>query len=68
MTERLSAREMTDELSKLLYGKLDWLSRFSTGRNKRPEHELDRVRRERDVLSQAAHDYRRATERERGAA
>ncbi|ATU91427.1 hypothetical protein [Phyllobacterium zundukense] len=68
MDERRSSQDMAEELSKLLYGKYDWLSRFSSGREKRPDHDIERMERERDVLTQAASDYRRAAERDRGAA
>ncbi len=68
MTQRLTSQEMSDELSKLIYGKHVWLENFSGGRNKRPDHDIERVSRELNVLNQAASDYRRAKERERGAA
>ncbi|PSH68575.1 hypothetical protein CU102_12485 [Phyllobacterium brassicacearum] len=68
MTRRLSSEEMSDELSKLIYGKHVWLENFSAGRSKRPDHDIERVSRELNVLNQAASDYRRAAERDRGAA
>lgn len=68
MSDRLSSQDMADELSKLIYGKLDWLSKFSDGKNKRPDHDIERVRYENKVLTQAAHDYRRAAQRDKDAA
>lgn len=68
MPDRRSNQDMADEISKLVYGKHCWLNDFSSGRNKRPDHDIERVRRESEVLSQAAHDYRRAAVRDRGAA
>jgi hypothetical protein len=68
MSDRLSSQGMADELSKLIYGKHDWLSKFSEGKNKRPDHDVERVRYELKVLTQAAHDYRRAAQRDKDAA
>lgn len=63
MTGRLSHSDMAVEISRLLSGKVAWLQRFSGGRDKRPDHELERVRRERDALQQARDDYERAASR-----
>lgn len=68
MTQRLTSQAMSEELSKLIYGKHVWLENFSGGRSKRPDHDIERVARELNVLNQAASDYRRAAERDRGAA
>lgn len=68
MRQRFTSQEMSDELSKLIYGKHVWLENFAGGRNKRPDHDIERVSRELNVLNQAASDYRRAAERDRGAA
>jgi hypothetical protein len=61
--ERLSHSEMAYELAKLVYGKLDWLSRFASGKNKRGDHEIELKRRELAVLQQAKDDYQKAAER-----
>lgn len=68
MTRRLTNQEISDEISKLIYGKHVWLENFATGRNKRPDHDIERVTRELNVLNHVATDYRRAAERDRGAA
>jgi hypothetical protein len=45
------------------YGKVDWLSRFGDGRNRRGDHEIELKRRELAVLQQAKEDYQKAAER-----
>lgn len=60
---RFSREEMAHELAKLAYGKADWLSRFSDGRNRRGDHEIELKRRELAVLQQAQEDYHKAAER-----
>lgn len=60
---RLSHDEMAHELGKLCYGKVDWLHRFSSGKNKRTDHEIELKRRELSVLQQAKEDYQKAAER-----
>lgn len=60
---RLTHDEMAHELSKLCYGKVDWLSRFSDGRNRRGDHEIELKRRELAVLQQAKEDYQKAAGR-----
>jgi hypothetical protein len=59
---RLPYDEMAHELGKLVYGKLDWLQRFSSGKKKRTDHEIELKRRELSVLQQAQDDYKRAAE------
>jgi hypothetical protein len=63
MTDRIPHSEMADEMDKLIYSKTDWLSRFSQGQDKRPDHEIEVKRRELAVLRQAAADYRAAAGR-----
>ncbi|TPK42283.1 MULTISPECIES: hypothetical protein [unclassified Mesorhizobium] len=46
----------------LIAGKQDWLARFSHGKNKRPDHEIDQKRTELTVLGTIAEDYERAVE------
>ena len=52
----------------LIAGKQDWLGRFSTGRDKRPDHEIDQKRSELTVLRTIAEDYTRAVEIEQARA
>lgn len=61
---RLPHDQMQIELTKMAVSKIDWLQRFSSGRDKRPEHEIDTKRRELSVLQQAKEDYQRAAERD----
>lgn len=63
MTDRLSHDQMSHELSKLEWPKRTWLETFSTGRNARPSHEIERVQLERRVLEQARDDYAKAAKR-----
>jgi hypothetical protein len=46
----------------IIAGKQDWLGRFSHGKDKRPDHEIDQKRRELTVLGTIAEDYERAAE------
>jgi len=46
----------------LIAGKQDWLSRFASGKAKRPDHEIDQKRSELLVLGTMAEDYERAVE------
>lgn len=62
MSDRLSSDLMADELDKLVYSKLSWVSDFEA---KRPGHEVEIKRRELAVLRQAASDYRAAHERDK---
>lgn len=63
MAERLTHAEMAHELGKLAYGKIDWLHRFSSGKLKRADNEIETKRRELTVLQQAKEDYQRAAEK-----
>lgn len=58
-----SFAEMAEALERLAYGKAAWLSDFSAGKKKRPDHEIQSRRHELEVLRQAVTDYRRAAER-----
>lgn len=60
----LSHDEMAHELGKLCYGKVDWLHRYTSGKQKRPDHEIELKRRELSVLTQAKEDYQRAAQRD----
>lgn len=68
MSDRRSHSDMAHELAKLVYGKVTWLHRFASGKDKRPDHDVERVRRERDVLLQAKDDYENAAHRDTRAA
>lgn len=63
---RLPYEQMADQLDRMVYSKADWLQRFSAGKNKRPDPDIDRERLFLAVLRQAASDYRKAAERRTG--
>jgi hypothetical protein len=63
MNDRFSHEEMAHQLSLMVSAKVDWLRRFSDGKAKRPDHEIDHKRRELAVLNQAAGDYKAAASR-----
>mgnify|MGYP007032586668 CR=1 FL=1 len=63
MTSRFTHTEMADEIGKLVWSKQTWLDDFGSGRNKRPDHDIETKQREMAVLQQAEADYRRASER-----
>ena len=60
---RLSHPEMAEEIGKMVWSKRTWLDTFSSGSNRRPDHEVEVRRRELEVLQQAEADYRKAAER-----
>lgn len=60
---RFTHEEMHIELTKMAVSKIDWLQKFSDGRDKRPDHEIELKRRELSVLQQAKEDYQRAAEK-----
>ncbi len=68
MENRIPNLEMAEELNKLVIGKAAWLQDFSSGKRKRPDHEIEIRWHELNVLKQATSDYRRAADRDRGAA
>lgn len=61
--DRLSHNDMVHGLDSLAQSKADWLSTFSDGKKKRPDHEIETQRQHLAVLRQAADDYRKAVER-----
>ena len=63
MSARISSTEMADEFDRMIYGKELWLTAFSQGARKRPDHEIEHKRRELDVLKQAAFEYRASAEK-----
>jgi hypothetical protein len=54
---------MAEEIGKMVWSKRTWLDTFSSGTNRRPDHEVETRGRELEVLQQAEADYRRAAER-----
>lgn len=68
MVDRFPNSEMAEELNKLAIGKEIWLAEFSSGKRQRPAHEIEHKRHELSILRQATSDYRRSSERDRGAA
>lgn len=63
MPERFTHAEMAHEMDRMAHSKYGWLSTFSTGKKKRPDHEIETQRHHLAVLRQAAADYRNAAER-----
>jgi hypothetical protein len=63
MNRQFSHSEMVEEIGKLAWSKRTWLDTFSSGSNRRPDHEIEVKRRELEALQQAEADYRRAAER-----
>jgi hypothetical protein len=59
---RLSHADMAHEFTRMCVSKINWLHRFSSGRDKRPDHEIETKRHELSVLQQAKEDYQRAAE------
>lgn len=47
--------------------KQTWLQTFSSGRNKRPDYEIEQKREEMECLMEGASWFRRAAEREKAA-
>ncbi|PBB75189.1 hypothetical protein CK227_10380 [Mesorhizobium sp. WSM4308] len=68
MSERIPHDHMAHALDLMVAAKVNWLSRFSDGKQKRPDHEIDLKRRDIEVLRQAAADYRAAASRDARAA
>lgn len=58
MSERIPCRDMAEALERMADSKRFWLTDFSRGRRKRPDHEIAQKRQELTVLQQAAFDYR----------
>jgi hypothetical protein len=65
MNRQFSHSEMVEEIGKLVWSKRTWLDTFSSGSNRRPDHDIETRSRELAVLQQAEADYRRAAERNR---
>lgn len=63
MPERFTHEAMAYELLKMVHAKQDWIERFSRGKAKRPDHEVETKRHELSVLQQARTDYAKAAER-----
>lgn len=59
-----SFREILDEVEKMIWSKRTWIESFSTGKSKRPDHEIETKTREVAVLERVATDYRRASGRQ----
>ena len=64
MSDRFTHAEMAHEMDRMASSKGGWLSTFSAGKKKRPDHEIEAQRLHLRVLRQAADDYRRAAERD----
>jgi hypothetical protein len=66
MNRQFSHSEMAEEIGKMAWSKRAWLETFSSGSNRRPDHDIETRSRELAVLQQAEADYRRAAERTLG--
>lgn len=66
MDERLSHREMADEMAKAVYEATTWMADHGQGPKRRPDHEIEAKRRRIDVLKQARDDYQAAAARKVG--
>lgn len=53
-----------DTIVGMIRSKMTWLETFSTGRSKRPDHEIEHARHEVAVLNEIAADYRKAVNAE----
>lgn len=60
---RFSHGEMAHEMERMAHAKQGWLSTFSAGKKKRPDHEIEAQRLHLAVLRQAAEEYRNAAAR-----
>ncbi len=60
---RLSHIAMRDGIMGMLTAKRTWLSQFSSGKNKRPDFEIQQRESEERILSQAHEDYAAAAAR-----
>jgi hypothetical protein len=54
---------MAHEMERMAHAKQGWLSTFSAGKKKRPDHEIEAQRLHLAVLRQAADEYRNAAAR-----
>jgi hypothetical protein len=63
MNRQFSHSEMVEEIGKMLWSKRTWLDTFSSGSNRRADHEIETRSRELAVLQQAEADYRAAADR-----
>ncbi|HEV7418209.1 MAG TPA: hypothetical protein VGN98_18830 [Tianweitania sediminis] len=66
MSERIPADQMVHELERMVWSKRTWIADFGSGRNQRPQHEIDNKTREAEVLEQAVADYRTMARRRTG--
>lgn len=57
-------QQKLDRVEKIIREKQLWISQFSSGRNKRPDHEIDNRQQDVNVLEEIAVDYRRAIARQ----
>ena len=53
----IDAKAKLDMIRSIIFAKRTWLDSFSSGRNKRPDHEIDRRRQEVIVLRSIEEDY-----------
>lgn len=51
--------EIYTEMQSTHYGKVDWLQKVASGKIQRPQHEIDRVMRQRDIFAYICSTYER---------
>jgi len=57
-SNRLTLREKLERVQKIIHEKQWWLRDFSSGKKKRPDHEIADKRRDAEVLSAIAEDIK----------
>lgn len=58
---------MVERLTRMARAKQTWLSDFSSGRNARPRHEIERQTENLEALEQASHAYAAKAKKEQAA-
>ncbi|GAA4108679.1 hypothetical protein ACFFTN_01280 [Aminobacter aganoensis] len=64
----MTLQDKLDCLNGIIQAKTTWLEQHGQGRNKRPDHEGERMRYQVETLHAIADDYRRSIERKGAAA
>ena len=65
MSERMPHSEMAEIMTGLVAGKGQWLAKHADKHRRRPDWNIELIRREKRALEQARDDYRRAADRGR---
>lgn len=64
----MTLQDKLDCINGIVQAKMTWLESFSSGRSKRPDHEIEQMRAQVEALHEIADDYRRSIERKGAAA